>query len=166
MTDLQRVGSLEIEDDRGFRRRDQVFQRVGILAIAALMAAALAGLFGSGPLADASAESGGLSVRYERFCRREAPSELVIRTGAEAQSDLAVLTIAAVPPDAFRVEHITPRPERVTAEPGGARYVFRVAPTSPVEIRVWLAPVRWGRSTIRIEKPDGARVEARQWVHF
>ncbi len=50
MTKVQRVGDLEVAQDRTFQRRSWTIQRVGWVVMLLVAAAALAGLTGSGPL--------------------------------------------------------------------------------------------------------------------
>jgi hypothetical protein len=166
MPELQRVGSLEIEDDRHFRRRDWAFQRAGMFLMAVLLALVLAGLTGSGPLARGTAAGGQLTVHFDRFCRRQTPTVLRVETAPEAQASLVVLSLDNSIASAFHVDRVTPQPETVTAGSDNTRYVFRAASTGPIQIQFHLMPFRWGGTTTRIARADGSYVVFRQWIHF
>ena len=56
MTDLVRVGDLQIHQDLCQERREWKIQRVGWLLMALMLVAALAGLLGPGPLSSTIAE--------------------------------------------------------------------------------------------------------------
>jgi hypothetical protein len=165
MAELQRIGDLEIEDDRTFRRRDWTFERWGMAIGAILLAAVVAGFTGSGPMAKGRASEGALSVEFDRFCRRETPTSFLIRaTGSDGP--LIALSIAHSPADLFQIEEINPVPEAVIAGDTETRYVFRTASTKAVEIRIYLKPLQWGKATTRIEQTGTGKIEFPQWIHF
>jgi hypothetical protein len=66
----RRAGDLEIEHDPDFNRRDWLFQRAGMAAMAVTLAAIALGLTGSGPLSRTQAASAGLSGSRRRSARR------------------------------------------------------------------------------------------------
>jgi hypothetical protein len=165
MPELQRIGSLEIEDDRKFRRRNWTFERCGMAVGALLLAAVVAGFTGSGPIAKGQASEGAVTVEFDRFWRRETPTSLLIRsTGADGP--LIAVSIAHSPADIFQVEEISPTPETVIALGGETRYVFRTASAKGVEIRIHLTPLQWGKAATRVEQQGAGKVEFTQWIHF
>jgi hypothetical protein len=76
-TDVKLRGDLGV--DEAFDRGALVVQRIGWAGMALVLAAALLGLFGSGPLSWRSAwsDEGTLLLRYERFARANANQELL-----------------------------------------------------------------------------------------
>jgi hypothetical protein len=64
-----RSSQLQIDEDLAFQRREWKIQRVGWGAMALVIIAALLGVFGTGPLSNATLEREGLRLEYERFCR-------------------------------------------------------------------------------------------------
>jgi hypothetical protein len=165
MPELQRIGDLQIEDDRTFRRRDWAFERWGMAIGAILLTAAAAGYTGSGWMAKGRAGDGKLIVEYDRFWRRESPTGFLIRaTGSDGP--LIALSVAYSPTDLFQIEEISPAPETVIAGDSETRYVFRTASAKAVEIRFRLTPLQWGKATTRIEQQGAGRVEFTQWIHF
>ncbi len=71
-------GSLQLEQDLGFQRRQWFAQRVGWALMWAAAAAGLAGFFGRGPLSarTLSDPSGVIEVEFDRFQRAQARSEV------------------------------------------------------------------------------------------
>lgn len=57
MGSTERVGDLELGQDLPFQRREWAVQRIAWAAMAAVLTAALLGLFGSGPVSDAVVET-------------------------------------------------------------------------------------------------------------
>ena len=68
---------LELHQDPRFTRRIAAIQRAGWVVMGLVIAAALLGLFGAGPLSRATAEAadGTLRLEYDRFGRLSAPGE-------------------------------------------------------------------------------------------
>ena len=77
---------LEVHEDMRLVRRSWVVQRIGWGVMAALLLAALLGLFGTGPLsrATATAPGGAVTLDYDRFGRYLGPATLLIRVGPGA----------------------------------------------------------------------------------
>ncbi len=162
----ERVGDLEVAQDLGFQRREWRVQRVAWVVLAAVLAAGLAGLLGSGPLAQASAEADGLSVRYDRIMRDRAPSEVRftlapgLAAGGEAEIwiDRALLGRA-------EIQRIVPEPESERAD--GERVVFTIAvadPDAPAEVTFALEPHDAGGFAAGAGIVDGPRVDLSGFV--
>lgn len=129
-THVQRVGSLEIDQDLDFQRRSWIVQRVGWGVIGVALIAAMLGVFGSGPLSYTSVRDpqGPLILRYSRLTRYQAPTTLELQIGhgaARAETVRVWFTTAYL--RAVQLQHVTPQPERV--EGGGERttFVFRLS---------------------------------------
>ena len=119
------VGDLEIGRDVAFQHRQWAAQRVAWLGMAVVLLAALAGLLGAGPLSDASARAGPLSVEYGRFERRHAPEvlELEVAPGAARDGQVEVW-LATDWLETIELHGVVPEPAEVRAE--GDRTVFAV----------------------------------------
>lgn len=132
--------------------------------------AALLGVFGGGPLANAHAgsETLGLRVDYERFLRQEAPGTLTVYLGG-----------AAVRPDSMtelwldrkwladmEVTGITPEPERSRVETDRIVYTFRLNPEStPVRVTWYFETHLFGPSTGRIGVVGGPSYSFSQFAY-
>jgi len=86
---LKRIGDLDINQDLAFQRRSWSLQRIGWGLIALVLIAALLGLFGHGPLSEATTDDPSLPIRlaYERFGRFGSP--LVLRIRVEPAAAIA-----------------------------------------------------------------------------
>jgi hypothetical protein len=80
MAEETATSAIEINDDPAFQRRQWRAERIGWALMAAIVLAALAGLFGNGPAARATAASGDgqVQIDFDRIVRRNAPSQLVL----------------------------------------------------------------------------------------
>jgi hypothetical protein len=137
-----RFGDVELSEDMRHERREWIVQRAGWVAMALLVAAAVAGLFGSGPLARAQTEAAGLKVDYPRFARDGADSELDVRLEGTR------LWIGREVGDHFTVESVTPSPERVRLLPD--RWVYEYPGGPPSRLMLKLRPNRAGRGALRL----------------
>jgi hypothetical protein len=105
-------GEIQITQDMAFQRLEWRIQRVGWFLMAAVVCAALLGLFGDGPLSSAVQTSGSLRIEYDRFLHNQAPSEYRIHfstSQAEFQlgfnhSFLQNVKLERITPDPIRAE--------------------------------------------------------------
>ncbi|HKR79410.1 MAG TPA: hypothetical protein VJR69_06875 [Nitrospira sp.] len=79
------TNGIQIDEDLRFQARIWRIERIGWWGIAAILAAAIAGLFGRGPisrttapLADPAHPGGGMLLDYERFGRAHSDSQFVL----------------------------------------------------------------------------------------
>ena len=145
-------------------RRGWVFERVGWIAMAAVLIAALAGLFGNGWLSEREVSAGGaLTARYPRFCRAHAPLELAVEW--LPRQEPAALWISRSYLDGFEIAEIRPTPSSVTVDPDRMHYTFRTArPHAPVSVTFTLKPKRGGSFVGRVGLQDELDVELRHFV--
>jgi hypothetical protein len=104
-----------------------------------ILLAALAGLFGQGPLSGASVGEPGsaLTLQYERIDRYKAPTRLQIVVGANsAQQGSVQLALNQAFLDRVEVQSVVPEPASVAAGDAEVIYTFDVAtPDQPAQIR-------------------------------
>ena len=132
MTTVPRYGDIEVEQDLDFQRRDWRAQRVGRIVMLAIVVAAMAGVFGDGPLSSASAHSsdGQLQVEYERIARHAASQPLRVHVGPHAPGDSVVdLWIDQEYMHGLIVRGISPEP--VLTRAGDQRLIYRFNLASP-----------------------------------
>jgi hypothetical protein len=123
--DVHRHGDLEIAENLPFQRREWLAERVAWAVMALLIAAALIGLFGTGPLSRTTAgdEAGPMWLEYERFARLLAPAPLRVHLGPDAARDGTVLMwIDRQYIDSLELQQVTPEPESM--EVGAERLIF------------------------------------------
>jgi hypothetical protein len=120
---------VQVPEDLDFQRKGWKIQRIGWVCMALLILAGGLGAAGQGPLAKraVATSDGGLTVRYERFIRLEAPSTLELRIAPGVEEP--ALWVSAGYLERIRIRSITPAPreERLGAD----RHVFLFAGTAP-----------------------------------
>lgn len=136
--------TLDLEEGQTMRRAWR-FERVGWSAIALLLAAGLAGLFGDGMLAAATvaSEDGSTVAQFERIVRHGAPTQIQLELApSSAGTDtLVVLSLDDRYLDAVDVSRITPEPIRVIALAGGVAYhLLRAHPAERMTITLAVQP--------------------------
>jgi hypothetical protein len=119
---------VQIEEDPRFQRREWRVQRVAWLAFALIIVAALAGVFGRGPLSKASVSGAGLRLHYERFARCRTPQTLTIQlTADDADAEQHVIWISRDYLQGMEIERITPEPASERLAPGRIEFHFEQA---------------------------------------
>ena len=78
VSELKRVGAIDVEQDLHFQHEEWRFQKIGRIALAAIVLLGLVGAFGQGPLAHArqTSASGDLTVEYDRIARHRSNSDI------------------------------------------------------------------------------------------
>jgi hypothetical protein len=168
MSEPQRVGSLEIAQDLDFQRREWRVQRIGWVAMALIILAALLGLTGTGVFAGGAAggETGPLQLDYSRIDELEAPGHLAVQIGAEAASGEQVkLWIDRAYLDGIQIERITPTPDDVETTADQVVYEFRVDnPGEPMEVSFDLRHATFGLKRGSIGLAGGPALDFTQLV--
>lgn len=164
---MGRVGDLEIEQDVQYAEREWTAERVGWGLLLLVVALALAGLFGNGPLSWTTIKSsqGDLDVAYERFGRRGGSQELTVRTTADAaRNGTWELFFSLDYLNALQVTSITPEPESVAADRGGVRFTFsQASPRADLEVTFAVTPTELLSQDGDISLPNGAELTLRQF---
>ncbi|WP_312374129.1 hypothetical protein [Stutzerimonas nitrititolerans] len=115
-----------IQEDMRFQEKLWKLERTGWVALSLVVAITLLGVFGAGPLSQATAQTpgGDLDIRYQRFERNGAASQLQVK--AKAGSDGQVwLAIDGALLERFTVESIHPQPLVAEAFGNGMRLQFQ-----------------------------------------
>ncbi len=115
-----------IQEDMRFQEKLWKLERTGWIILTLIVAITLLGVFGAGPLSQTSAQTpgGDLDIRYQRFERNGATSQLQVK--ARAGSDGQVwLAIDGALLERFTVESIHPQPFAAEAFGNGMRLQFQ-----------------------------------------
>ena len=141
MAELRRTGSLEIAQDLAFHARQWRATRLLWLALLAIMAAAVLGLFGGGPLAWSQAGSPGaaLWIDYDRVVRFGRATRVVVHARPDAAGMIRV-SMDRTWLDAFQVQRVMPQPVRVGAGEAAVEYQFESEESGPAAISFDLLP--------------------------
>lgn len=169
MSDTRSIDGLQINQDMPHQRREWRAQRIGWLAMALLLVAALAGLLGPGPLSSsvASAPDGALRVEYDRFERLQAPNELRIGLPADVAGAGSVrLRLNREFVENADIERFDPQPESVAVDADGFVYEFVVNPAGSAPTVIAHYQYRTAGSTpVRVSIEGGPAVAFSQWVY-
>jgi hypothetical protein len=126
--ELKRIGDLDLAQDLRFERREWIVQRVAWAGMALILVAALAGVFGDGPLSRvvARSPSGRAVLHYQRFIRNHAPADLRITiSGAMVErSGRASVLLSREYFGSMRLKAVTPQPAETQITPRGFVYAF------------------------------------------
>lgn len=160
---------LHIEQDLPFQYRTWVIQRIGWGLMSLFLAAAVAGLFSSGPLSSATAHDPAnlVVLEYQRFARYMAPTKLVVRLqpSATAQDNVSIRASYALI-EGWQIEHIRPEPEHMAVASDGLHLAFKLAEKGkPVEIAFLLKPQGIGGLQGAIGLPGREPAQVSQFVY-
>ncbi|MBB6099885.1 hypothetical protein HNR42_003345 [Deinobacterium chartae] len=159
----KRYGDLQLEEDLRLERRQWAAERISWIVMAAILLAALLGLFGEGLFNTTRVQQGNLSLEYPRFWRQERAMPLILEVRSP-QRPLTV-TVSRELVESLRLDAITPEPSRVELEDTNLRYTFELRPgTETARIRLLATPEDFGnrRGTLRLE--DGSAVTLSSFI--
>ncbi len=140
---------------------------MGWVSGAVLLVAALAGLFGAGPLSTATAvsEDGSLQVDYERFAHRGGQTGLSI-TVEDVETEAVGLLVDAGYLESMAVEGITPEPDSITVTDGRLAFEFlRQEPLQQMRVEFRLTVNAMGFEEAGIRLGNGQAVRIRQFFY-
>lgn len=161
--------TFEIDQDLAFQRREWMVQRVGWWVLVSFVLAALAGLFGGGPLSRARAGTvGRFSIEYERFGRVGATSLVTVRDhaalGARASSELR---IARSYFDSVSIERVTPEPGQIEIGEADVVLRFETQQEGPaLTVVLEIKPRRAGLHRAAFANGQGAELSFSQLTYF
>lgn len=155
--------ALHVEDIDSieFQRREWAVQRGGWVAIGLFVLAALLGVFSVGPLSETVAGNvdDGLEVRYQKFTRHVGTTELQIRLGESAvEKQTASVFVSEEFVNGWRIESITPQPDKVTRTRIGTTFEFSAEAGSPPIVEILYRPDQIGPVDGILRTSNGAEV--------
>ena len=161
MTEIVRVGDIDVPQDLPYERRSYHVRLVFAVIFALVLVAGLLGLLGrSGPLSETTRSAGDVTVEYERFLRLKTPTPLRIALGGgEGQTNIAVSRGLL---EDFRIQSSSVEPEDTTVLPDRVVYTFDQQP--PTAVTFVLEPQEIGRHRGTIYGPANTPVDISQWV--
>lgn len=145
----ERSRETPVEEDLAFQRRQWRVERIGWTAMAIIIVAALAGVFGGGgwvARTTASDSAGSTEVQYARFARYAAPTTLQVKVAAAASGRPIRLRVSDRYLNAMTVRAITPPPASTAIADREHVFVFeRSGSPAAATIRFDLEPAAMGR---------------------
>lgn len=157
----------EIGEDLDHQRREWRFEVAGWLAGAFVVALALVGLLGPGPLSSTKVLSpdGVISAEYQKYTRKEARREILLRLSGAAVRDGALrLSISHNFSETVSIESIHPEPRETVSGEDHLTYVFPVAGASGVEVKLRFEPDRLGPHEYVIAAGNGSQIRLSTFV--
>jgi hypothetical protein len=142
---------VDVDENLDFQRRWWRFERVVWVFFTVVIALDLAGLFGRGPLANASARSadGSFEVAYERIERSGTPSMMTVTLHASGDHGHVELFLSDSALSDLGLQRVIPAPERTTIGAGGLTYTFPTGPL-PAIVRFEFEPRGMGVYDLQI----------------
>jgi hypothetical protein len=166
---MQRIGDMEISQDLRHEQREWLMERLGWLVMALLLAAALAGLLGSGPVSTATTGAAGepLRIEYDRFGHYQSPTTLKLHLAPRAVQGTRVrLWIARDYMQNLEVETIQPQPEHTQVSAERITYTFNApASSEPTTIIYRVQPNTFGTFEAHIGLEDRPPVRFSQFIY-
>ena len=162
-------GSLEVSEDIEFEKRSWYWERVSQTIVMGLVLAALAGLFGGGPLSTARAvsASGSLTVEHPRFTRNQSAYKLVIQVAPTAVQDGTLeVWIDEALARALTINSISPTPEATRLGSDRLYLRFRATPEESLSaITVHATADAIGRERGQVGLAEGEQVDVASFIY-
>ncbi|MGE0405495.1 MAG: hypothetical protein AB7O65_04275 [Candidatus Korobacteraceae bacterium] len=164
---MTRIGELELSQDLNFQHRYWRFQRIGWATLAVILAAAGAGLFGTGPISHAVATSQGVKVEYSRFARRDALTRFTVRVPAsKVPGNMLRIGIDSPLLKQGTIQRIEPAPERSANGRNHASFTFSLdAQSSEAAVTFEVKPQKIGRQPLNVTVERYSTIELWQFVY-
>jgi hypothetical protein len=163
------TGGLELAKKEESQRREVWTQRLGYVCFSVIIAAAMLGLFGSGPLAWASAtgSDGRLRIEYQRFARDGGTTELRVAVAPEAVTgDVVEIWIGGGYLESFELQSaIVPEPSSWVSKRDGVAFQFESEAGSSLRILFTLHPASVGSQHAEVGLGDDPPIRFSQFFY-
>lgn len=159
---------LQLDSDMRWQRREWRWQRVTTVVLVLLLAAAVFGAFGDGPLSEPTVTRGDLTVVHERFSRGEHTQRLEVAVDGKhsRDQDEVVVVVSDDFLAAARLTRVTPEPSRVVTRPHDVAFHFPIeGPGTPLRATFDLTSDGLEVVHGHVGLVDGTRVSVRQ-IHY
>jgi hypothetical protein len=155
----------EYSAEETFHRREWIVQRVGWVALAALLVAACAGLLGNGPLAHRTLATQHGVFKFDRFTHRNGPTQWVVEAESDSATRLGTtLEVSASLLRRIKIDAITPAPRVQVAMADGVLFKFDAA-RPQVQIVFHIQPQYVGWMEGEIQLNDSPPATIKQFVY-
>lgn len=161
------VGSLQIDEDLSYQRREWRIQRIAWMVMAAMIAAGLAGFLGDGPASRrvANAPNQAYSLSYNRFVHHGNRTTLEFSI-SPLKTDEARLEMNSEYLASIEITRITPEPALSEVGFDFHSFIFKVAePDKPLNVHFYFEPQAYGSVTGKIRLNKGENLEFDQFIY-
>jgi hypothetical protein len=130
-------GPLQVDSDDTFTKREFAVESVGWVVLALILAAALLGVLGSGPVssAQAASPSGGLTLDYQRITHQDADDHVIVGI-PQGATGTVTLRFGGEWIEGLDLRQVTPQASKETGTPDGVDLSIPVHGGGPVRIVV------------------------------
>ncbi len=146
-----------IQEDMGFQRRSWMVERAGWILLGMLALAALTGVLGLGPLAQARVEASdhSVAVQYERFQRQTRIAQFKFTLAAPAARSVP-LRLSAPFQEVYEIASITPAPARSSAGRDGLELEFAAPRDGDLTVVMFAQPRHAGLMRLSAKAQAGS----------
>jgi hypothetical protein len=164
MAEAQHPG-LEIGEDIRQQKVEWTVQRIVWPVLLLLLIGSIVGLFGRGPVSDATLGEPGasLQLKYQRFIRHRAPDQLQLTI--TPSGDTARVMLDSHYAAQVELQNVTPQPQEVIAAEDALIFVFSAGSSGPIEAVFHIQPETVGNIEGWVSLDDGPRQPFSQFVY-
>jgi hypothetical protein len=162
---------LDAESNERFHWKVQRVRKISVIVTVLILAGALAGLFGPGPIStvEATAPGSAFKIQYSRFARLDSPMELVLQVpsiGRDGAADVQLdVQIENEYLRHFDLERITPEPLQTTSSAGYTTYAFESKPPGSVLIKIRMRAQKFGRVSGSVRASTGETFRLSHFIY-
>ncbi len=161
----QRAKELEeYRAEQKFHEHEWAVQRVGWTLVAIVLIAAVAGLFGGGPMARQAMAAGDTRIEMDRFVRYKSSSEWRFRPGPSSNANPLRISIDSNFLAQYEITTITPRPSRTSSSGNLVMFEFE-RDRSTADIVFHVQPIRMWRHEGVLRVRELPPITVRQFVY-
>jgi len=167
VSEIEKVGNLEIDQDMDFQHKEWSVERWGWIIMALLAIAGLLGLFGQGPLSITTVENGPVQVEYGRFERLLAPTHWNIQLDEGAvQNGEVRLRVEENLLNRYNIQQIEPQPKSEELAPDYTTFVFKAPQGGQgMNIHFNLEPNKPGQASGQVGLESGPMLQLNQFIY-
>jgi hypothetical protein len=157
-------GELQFDDDIEHSRRGWRFKRTCWMLMAMIILASIAGLLGPGPLSARKISDQMLTVEYNRFARRSAPTKLQISFNREQAAREIRLSINLKFLENIELNKISPAPLVESVNNSNVVYTFSAMEGSESRVTIHYKPEAYGATRLEAAIPGQPPIRFQQFV--
>ena len=155
---------VQIAEDQLHEQKERKAEIVGWAVIATLLALALAGILGRGPLSHAKSETDLIKVEYQKFLRKGADAEFIVQiesTTNGAQS----FWLSNLLLEKIEIARIEPTPRTSVVKNGGVEYTFESQTGSEARVVFQFQPQTWGKVDSQVIDSTGKGADLNLYIY-